>query len=121
MSEVIKAGVNVLVWAGTADYICNVDGSIAVANAVDFPGHDEFQGKALEAYKVNGKEAGQFKSVDNLHLLTVYDAGHEVPYYRKCITFTFYITRHNSLIDAEPETALQAFTQILQKKPLSST
>ncbi|KAE8419903.1 Alpha/Beta hydrolase protein [Aspergillus pseudocaelatus] len=102
LSEVIKAGVNVLVWAGTADYICNVDGSIAVANAVDFPGHDEFQGKALEAYKVNGKEAGQFKSVDNFHLLTVYDAGHEVPYY-------------------QPETALQAFTQILQKKPLSST
>lgn len=95
LSEVIKAGVNVLVWAGTADYICNVDGSIAVANAVDFSGHDEFQGKALEAYKVNGKEVGQFKSVDNFHLLTVYDAGHEVPYYRKCIMFIFSVARHN--------------------------
>ncbi|KAE8394878.1 Alpha/Beta hydrolase protein [Aspergillus alliaceus] len=102
LSEVVKAGVNVLVWAGTADWICNVDGSIAVANAVDFSGHDEFKGKALGAYKVNGKETGQYKSVDNFHLLTVYDAGHEVPYY-------------------QPETALQAFTQILQKKPLSST
>ncbi|KAE8147827.1 Alpha/Beta hydrolase protein [Aspergillus avenaceus] len=102
LSEVIKSGVNVLVWAGTSDWICNVDGSLAVADAVEFSGHDEFQAKSVEAYKVNGKETGNFKSVDNFHYLAVYDAGHEVPYY-------------------QPETALQAFTQILQKKPLSST
>ncbi|KAB8078124.1 Alpha/Beta hydrolase protein [Aspergillus leporis] len=102
LSEVIKAGVNVLVWAGDADYICNVDGSLAVADAVDFSGHEEFRSKALEPYKVNGKETGRFKSVDNFHFLSVYEAGHEVPYY-------------------QPETALQVFTQILQKKPLFST
>ncbi|KAE8352035.1 Alpha/Beta hydrolase protein [Aspergillus coremiiformis] len=102
LSEVIQAGVNVLVWAGTADFICNVDGSIAVADAVDFSGHNEFKAKALGPYKVNGKETGQFKSVDNFHLLIVHNSGHEVPQY-------------------QPETALQVFNQILQKKPLSST
>ncbi|KAA8642808.1 putative carboxypeptidase S1 [Aspergillus tanneri] len=102
LTEVVKSGISVLVWAGDADWICNWMGNYDVANAVEFDGQKEFQGKSLEPYKVDGKEKGQFKTVDNLSFLRVYGAGHEVPYY-------------------QPEISFQAFKQTLQKKPISST
>ncbi|KKK18917.1 hypothetical protein P175DRAFT_0436025 [Aspergillus ochraceoroseus IBT 24754] len=102
LSGVVQSGINVLVWAGDADWICNWLGNYEVANAVDFPGHSVFRGKDLAPYTVNGTEKGMFKNVDNFSFLKVYGAGHEVPYY-------------------QPETALQVFEQILQKKPIFST
>lgn len=36
---------------------------------------------ALSSYTVNGTAGGMFKTVNNLSWLTVYGAGHEVPYY----------------------------------------
>jgi carboxypeptidase D len=115
---VVKSGINVLVWAGDADWICNWLGNYEVANAVDFSGHAEFSAKDLAPYTVNGAEKGQFKTVNNFSFLKVYGAGHEVPYYRE---FLAQVKFERVLIDVEPETALQAFEQILQKKPISST
>lgn len=83
LSEVVQSGISVLVWAGDADWICNWLGNHAAANAVKFDGHDEFKGKPLKPYTVDGKERGTFKTVDNFSFLRVYEAGHEVPYYRK--------------------------------------
>ncbi|KAI0170145.1 putative carboxypeptidase S1 [Pestalotiopsis sp. NC0098] len=102
LSEVVQSGIRVLTWAGDADYICNWKGTFGVANALDYASHDEFAAKDLEAYTVNGTELGQFKTVDNLSFLRVYEAGHEVPYY-------------------QPELALQVFTQTMQGKAISST
>lgn len=98
----MQSGVTVLVWAGDADWICNHMGVAAVANAVDFNGADEFKGKDLQPYTVNGKETGKYKTVNNFTYLQVYAAGHEVPYY-------------------QPETALQVFMQTMQKKGITST
>ena len=83
LSEVVQSGISVLVWAGDADWICNWIGNYDVANAVEFDGQDEFKGKSLKPYTVNGTEKGTFKTVDNFSFLRVYEAGHEVPYYRK--------------------------------------
>jgi carboxypeptidase D len=80
---VVKSGINVLVWAGDADWICNWLGNYEVANAVDFSGQAEFSAKDLAPYTVNGAEKGLFKTVDNFSFLKVYGAGHEVPYYRE--------------------------------------
>ncbi|KAH8433962.1 putative carboxypeptidase S1 [Aspergillus melleus] len=102
LSEVVQSGISVLVWAGDADWICNWVGNYDVANAVEFDGQDEFKGKSLKPYTVNGTEKGTFKTVDNFSFLRVYEAGHEVPYY-------------------QPEVSFQAFQQTLQKKPISST
>ncbi|KAL5366569.1 Alpha/Beta hydrolase protein [Aspergillus floccosus] len=102
LSSVVQSGINVLVWAGDADWICNWLGNYEVANAVNFSGNAQFSAKGLIPYTVNGVEKGQFKTVDNFSFLRVYRAGHEVPYY-------------------QPDTALQVFEQVLQKKPISST
>ncbi|KAI0126724.1 putative carboxypeptidase S1 [Xylariales sp. AK1849] len=102
ISEVVQTGVQFLSWAGDADYICNWVGNYGVANAIDYDGHEEFAAADLAPYTVNGTEMGQFKTVDNLSFLRVYEAGHEVPFY-------------------QPELALQAFTQTMQRKAISST
>lgn len=86
LSDVVKSGINVILWAGDADWICNWLGGYGVANAVDYPGHTQFRSKALAPYTVNGTEKGQFKTVGNFQFLKVYGAGHEVPYYRKFLS-----------------------------------
>lgn len=114
----VQSGINVLVWAGDADWICNWLGNYRVANAVNFTGQAEFSAKDLSSYTVNGVEKGMFKTVDNFSFLKVYGAGHEVPYYRE---FLSALNFERVLIDVEPETALQVFEQILQKKPIVPT
>jgi carboxypeptidase D len=116
---VVKSGINVIVWAGDADWICNWIGNYEVANAVDFPGHATFKSKGLAPYTVNGVEKGTFKYVDNFSFLRVYGAGHEVPYYRESSLLLNVVNANMSFV--EPEASLQVFKQILQKKPIFST
>ncbi|KAI0123616.1 Alpha/Beta hydrolase protein [Xylariales sp. AK1849] len=102
ISEVVQSGIRVLTWAGDADFICNWVGNYAVANAITYSGSAQFKAKELAPYTVDGKEMGQFKTVDNLSFIRVYAAGHEVPYY-------------------QPKLALQAFNQTMHGQAVSST
>lgn len=83
LDEVIDTGIQVLIWAGDADYICNYLGNFKVVNALEWKGQAEFNSTDLAPYTVNGVEKGLFKTVDNLSWLQVYEAGHQVPFYRK--------------------------------------
>lgn len=109
-----------LIWAGDADWICNWYGGYDVANAISYSGQSAFKAKTLAPYKVNGKEGGTFKTQGNLSFLRVYEAGHEVPYYRKCTEEPKEIQLW-LLTNAEPELALQAFIQTMKKGPVAST
>lgn len=102
LSTVVQSGVQTLIWAGDADWICNWYGVLNAANDIDYDGQAEFKSKALSAYTVNGVHKGDFKTVGNLSFLRAFAAGHEVPYY-------------------QPELALQVFIQTMQKKAISST
>ncbi|RKU44280.1 hypothetical protein DL546_001629 [Coniochaeta pulveracea] len=102
LSTVVQSGIQVLIWAGDADWICNWMGNYAVTNNINWSGKATFASKALSSYTVNGTAYGEFKTLNNLNWLRVYNAGHEVPYY-------------------QPKAALQAFWQIMQKKALSAT
>lgn len=102
LSSVVQSGIQVLVWAGDADWICNWVGGLAVANQVSFSGSSTFASKTLAPYTVNGKQGGTFKTQGNFSFLRVFGAGHEVPYYT-------------------PEVAFQAFVQTMQQKALFST
>lgn len=102
LSDVIQSGIQVLVWAGDADWICNWVGNYYAAQNVTFGGQDAFRAAELQPYNVNGAAGGLFKTQDNFSFLRVYGAGHEVPYYT-------------------PELALQVFTQTMSRKALSST
>lgn len=100
LSSVVSSGIQVLLWAGDADWICNYQGNFAAANALSWSGSSEFKGKALADYTVAGNKTGLYKTVNNLSWLQVYEAGHEVPYY-------------------QPATALQVFTQTITKKAIT--
>lgn len=100
--DVIQHNISTLIWAGDADWICNWEGNLWAADALEWSGRTDFAAKSLQNYTVNGKVHGQYKAVDNLSFLRVFEAGHELPYY-------------------QPETALQVFKQMMQKKPLKST
>ena len=104
LSSVIAAGVQTVVWAGDADFICNWLGSQAVANAVDFVGADSFRAQPLQPYNVGGKPAGEFKTAagGSFSFLRVFGAGHEVPFYT-------------------PQLALQVFEQTMRGVGLSGT
>ncbi|KAJ1566119.1 hypothetical protein HK405_010918 [Cladochytrium tenue] len=78
----LDAGVDVLIYAGDADYICNWMGNRAWTLALDWYGQDGFNAAPeLEwVSSTTGKKAGEFRSFDRLTFLRVYEAGHMVPY-----------------------------------------
>ncbi|KAK4183926.1 Alpha/Beta hydrolase protein [Podospora australis] len=102
LSELVRSGVQVLLWAGDTDWTCNWMGNLDVANMVDYPGQKSFTEQPVTPYTVKGTVYGEFKTVDNLSWLRVYQAGHEVPFY-------------------QPQVALQAFWQTISRLPLSPT
>ncbi|KAK8075683.1 Carboxypeptidase s1 [Apiospora hydei] len=102
LSEVVRTGIQVLLWAGDADYICNWMGNLHVADAVKYANSTQFGEAGMEDYKVAGVAKGQFKTAGNLSFMRVYEAGHEVPYY-------------------QPEASLQVFMQVMQGEVPSST
>lgn len=102
LSSVVQSGIQVVVWAGDADWICNWFGGLAAANAITYSGSSAFNSAALAPYTVSGTEGGTFKQSGNFGFLRVFGAGHEVPFY-------------------QPQVALQVFKQTMNQKPLSST
>ncbi|KAK8064528.1 carboxypeptidase S1 [Apiospora phragmitis] len=102
LSAVVQTGIQVLLWAGDADYICNWMGNFHVANAVKYPASAQFNNATMKPYKVAGVAKGLFKTAGNLSFMRVYEAGHEVPYY-------------------QPEASLQVFMQVMQGNVPSST
>lgn len=88
LATLLDTGINILLWAGDADWICNWAGSEAVANAAiasrhgNSTGNDTFREQKFEPYTVRGVEKGLFKRDGNLTLMRVFEAGHEVGFYR---------------------------------------
>ncbi|PNP78538.1 hypothetical protein FNYG_08168 [Fusarium nygamai] len=99
LSQVIDSKIQVLIWAGDADWICNWMGNYRALNSI---APKSFVSAPLKLFTVGGKEYGEFKTCGNLSWLRVYGAGHEVPAY-------------------QPEAALAAFIATMSKKPISST
>ncbi|PKS12992.1 hypothetical protein jhhlp_000333 [Lomentospora prolificans] len=94
LSDVVKAGVKVLIWTGDADYVCNYVGTQRIAESVEWSGQQVFTDAAMEPYTVNGIQKGEFKKLDNLNLARVYEAGHNLMWY-------------------QPEAGIQIFRQFL--------
>ncbi|KAM5353957.1 hypothetical protein ACJ41O_000607 [Fusarium nematophilum] len=102
LADVVKHGVNTLIWAGDTDWICNWEGNLLAAEALEWEGQSKFATTKVRNYTVDGEVHGEYKVVENLAWLKVFEAGHSLPYY-------------------QPETALQVFKQVMQKKPLKGT
>lgn len=71
--------VQVLVYSGDKDWICNWRGGEAWTLATKWNSKKQFGETDYVDWNVSGKAAGQMRQYGNLHFLRVYDAGHMVP------------------------------------------
>jgi carboxypeptidase C (cathepsin A) len=76
LSTVVQSGIQTLIWAGDADWICNWYGGLASAESLTYSGQAAFKKKAVSNYTVNRVAGGTFKSVGNLGWLRVCGGGH---------------------------------------------
>lgn len=74
-----KTEVEVLVYSGDKDWICNWRGGEAWTEACKWGSKNDFNAADYETWNVNGEGAGAMRQFGNLHFLRVFDAGHMVP------------------------------------------
>lgn len=79
VAGVLEKGIQVLVYSGDKDFVCNWRGGEAWTQSVEWSGQADFKAAAYKEWTVNGKPAGQLKETGNFKFLRVYDAGHMVP------------------------------------------
>ncbi|KAL0887297.1 hypothetical protein Bca101_011280 [Brassica carinata] len=75
----IENGINLLVYAGEYDFLCNWLGNSRWVEQMNWSGQKEFGSAKTVPFMVDGKEAGVMKNHGSLTLLKVHDAGHMVP------------------------------------------
>uniref|UniRef100_A0A7S3I0W3 Carboxypeptidase n=2 Tax=Choreotrichia TaxID=141411 RepID=A0A7S3I0W3_9SPIT len=71
--------IEVLVYSGDKDWICNWRGGEAWTAATKWSSKQEFNDAEYEKWSVNGTDAGEMRQYGNLHFLRIYEAGHMVP------------------------------------------
>lgn len=71
--------INVLVYNGDKDFICNWRGGEAWTNALKWSRSEEFLANEYLYFKVNDKTRGLYKTAGPLTFLKVRNAGHMVP------------------------------------------
>ncbi|MFM7854779.1 MAG: S10 family serine carboxypeptidase-like protein, partial [Flammeovirgaceae bacterium] len=75
----LNNNVQVLVYSGDKDFVCNWRGGEAWTNSLNWNKTQEFRNQNYTLWFDNNRAVGEFKAVDNLTFLRVYDAGHMVP------------------------------------------
>ncbi|GMG98776.1 hypothetical protein Nepgr_000616 [Nepenthes gracilis] len=75
----LEDGINLLVYAGEYDLICNWLGNSRWVHAMEWSGQKQFSASPTVSFVVDGTEAGLLKGHGPLSFLKVHDAGHMVP------------------------------------------
>lgn len=75
----LEDGIEVLIYAGEYDLICNWIGNSRWVKKMKWSGQKRFGSARKRPFKVGGAEVGWRKSYGGLSLMKVYDAGHMVP------------------------------------------
>ncbi|KAL1187819.1 Serine carboxypeptidase-like 49 [Cardamine amara subsp. amara] len=100
----LEDGINVLVYAGEYDLICNWLGNSRWVNAMEWSGKTNFGAAEEVPFVVDGKEAGSLKTYQQLSFLKVRDAGHMVPMDQpKAALKMLKRWMHNSLVAAKED------------------
>jgi len=81
----LERGIQVLVYVGTYDWICNHVGNLRWTEALKWTGHEAYNQQPLRDWFVTLKNgtvevAGKTRSANGLTFATVHAAGHMVPY-----------------------------------------
>ena len=79
VTDLLESGMDVLVYSGDKDFICNWRGGEAWTYLAEWSGHEAFDNTDYADWEVDGEAAGSLKSHENFRFLRVFDAGHMVP------------------------------------------
>ncbi|KAG0565772.1 hypothetical protein M758_7G013600 [Ceratodon purpureus] len=77
--ELLEDGIELLVYAGEYDLICNWLGNSRWVTAMDWSGQIEYAKADWKKFEVDGEEAGLTTGYGPLQFVKVHDAGHMVP------------------------------------------
>jgi carboxypeptidase C (cathepsin A) len=77
--DLLHEGLEVLIYAGDCDYICNWLGNKAWTKALKWDGADEFNKAEDHEWQVGGTTVAKHRSAQHFHFMQVYEAGHMVP------------------------------------------
>ncbi|KAI5054830.1 hypothetical protein GOP47_0029975 [Adiantum capillus-veneris] len=77
--SLLEDGIQLLVYAGEYDLICNWLGNSRWVSAIDWSGKEGYNAASSKQFAVDGEEAGVLTSYGALSFLKVHDAGHMVP------------------------------------------
>jgi len=88
VTSILAHGVDVLVYSGDKDFICNWRGGEAWTNAVEWPFQSQFQEAPYAKWSIDGVAVGEIKKAENLKFLRIYDAGHMVPFDQPKVALT---------------------------------
>lgn len=77
--ELLEDGIDLLVYAGEFDLICNWLGNSRWVTAMEWSGQMEYVKANWKEFEVDGKEAGLTTGYGPLQFLKVHNAGHMVP------------------------------------------
>jgi cathepsin A (carboxypeptidase C) len=80
VTDILESGLDVLVYSGDKDFICNWRGGEAWTHEVNWSGKSDFNSADYKGWTISGSQvAGDLKEFKNLKFLRVFDAGHMVP------------------------------------------
>ncbi|KAI9303487.1 Alpha/Beta hydrolase protein [Cunninghamella echinulata] len=96
VANLLNDGIQVLAFAGDADYACHWYGIHAWTNQLAFNGDHLYRQDVLNPWIVDGKEVGQIQQGGKMTFIKFNDSGHLVPFYH-------------------PELALKMFTDHLNR------
>ncbi|KAK1945589.1 Carboxypeptidase Y [Phytophthora citrophthora] len=101
VSELLNAGVRVLMYVGDADLLCNVYATEAIAKKLNWFGAAGFNAAKVHPYSTTSgiKNAGSVRSFSSLTLVDIYNAGHMAP-------------------GDQPQVALDMITKFIRNDPL---
>ena len=78
--KLLANNIQVLVYAGDADYVCNWYGLKAWALEMEWLGKEFFNRQPDKLWFVDGKSVGEVRTGRGLTFLRIFEAGHIVPY-----------------------------------------
>ncbi len=80
LTYLVQSGVDVMLYHGDKDAVCNWLGGKLVTERVQWDGKTRYNAQSMRDLTAEGKVCGQFKRERNLAFVRIYDAGHFSPY-----------------------------------------
>lgn len=77
--DLLHDGIQVLIYAGDCDYICNWLGNKAWTKTLQWDHTADFNAAEDKEWQVAGKTVAKLRSASGFHFMQVFEAGHMVP------------------------------------------